>query len=491
MAGKVAKDLPYNLDAEKAVLGSALISNDGALNVLASLEESDFYIGKHQLIYRAMSYLKNEAHTVIDAVSVTDQLIIMKEYENIGGADYLKECSDAMVSLGALDFYIHSVKDNSILRKMLLTIRKIDNDYLTKDIKNISDFISQSEDDFKDSIEERRISDFTPVSDIGPRVNDKIKVSTNPDESLNGLTTGYRELDKITQGFRPGEITILAARPSVGKTSLALNVAFKAAIKGRVPVGIFSLEMSNELLFRRLVSAQSGVSLSRINSNSVNDDERLKVVNAIDLISQAKIYIDDTPQAKINDILQKCRRLQQKEPTLGLIVIDYIGLINVPSGRSEQARHEEVRKISAALKGLALELKIPILVLCQISRTAEQRENKVPMLSDLRDSGSIEQDADMVWLLYRGDYYANNTDTNQNKKAPSNPSEYQKKKEIDRELASTIPGDTSYIEVIVAKNRNGQTGNVGLFFVKKFSRFDEPTEEWRNAYKRLKDNSLQ
>ena len=486
---KTANDLPHNIDAEKAVLGSALISNDAALSVLASLDEQDFYLGKHQLIYRAMEYLKNEQHTVIDTVSVIDQLIIMKEFENIGGVEYLKECSDAMVSLGALDFYIHSVKDNAILRKMLITIRNIDKDYLTKDIKNINEFISSSEDAFKDSIEQRRISDFMAVKDIAPRVDAEIQVSNATGDALNGITTGYKELDRITQGLRRSEVVILAARPSVGKTALALNVAFRSATRAKVPVGIFSLEMSSELLFKRLVSFESGVPLNKINANRVSDDERLKIASAINKISQANIYIDDTPQAKINDIMQKCRRLQQKEPNLGLIVIDYIGLITAASnGRGEEARHNEVRKISAALKGLAMELKIPILVLCQISRTAEQRENKKPMLSDLRDSGSIEQDADMVWLMYRGDYYGPEAEK---KKSSSNfTSEYQKKKEIDKEVALSIPGNASYVELNVAKNRNGQTGEVGLFFVKKFCRFDEPTGDWREAYDKLKGNSI-
>ena len=173
-------------------------------------------------------------------------------------------------------------------------------------------------------------------------------------------------------------------------------------------------------------------------------------------------------------------------------MIDYIGLINVPnSGKSESARHEEVRKISAALKGLAMELNIPILVLCQISRTAEQRENKKPMLSDLRDSGSIEQDADMVWWLYRGDYYSAQQGEDKPKRNTNPSNEYQKRKEIDRELAASIPGNTSYVEVMVAKNRNGQTGDVGLFFVKKFQRFDEPTDEWREQYSKIKGNSVQ
>ena len=207
---KTVNDLPHNIDAEKAVLGSALISNDAALSVLASLDEQDFYLGKHQLIYRAMEYLKNEQHAVIDTVSIIDQLIIMKEYENIGGVDYLKECSDSMVSLGALDFYIHSVKDNAILRKMLITIRNIDKDYLTKDIKNINEFISSSEDAFKDSIEQRRISDFMAVKDIAPKVDAEIQVSNATDSTLNGITTGYKELDRITQGLRRSEVVILA-----------------------------------------------------------------------------------------------------------------------------------------------------------------------------------------------------------------------------------------------------------------------------------------
>ena len=481
---KTASDLPFNLDAEKAVIGSALISSEAALSVLASLDEEDFYLGKHQIIYHAMNYLKNEMHAVIDVVSVTDQLIIMREFDNIGGAAYLKECSDSMVSFGALDFYIASVRDNAILRKMLKTIRKIDDEYRTTDIQNINDFISNSEDSFKTSIERRRISDFESVKDIAPKVEMQIQVSNSNEEGMIGTTTGYKELDRITQGFRRGEVTILAARPSVGKTALALNVAFKTAVRARVPVGIFSLEMSSELLFRRLIAAQSGVSLTKINANTVNDDERIKVGRAIDQIAQANIYIDDTPQAKINDVLQKCRRLQQKEPTLGLIVIDYIGLITVPNTKNESARHEEVRKISAALKGLAMELQIPILVLCQISRTAEQRENKRPMLSDLRDSGSIEQDADMVWLLYRGDYYINNEE--KPKKPANQQNDFQKRKEIDKELAANLPGNASYVEVIVAKNRNGQTGEVGLFFVKKFCRFDDPPADWYAEYQKLK-----
>ena len=490
MPDKTSKDLPYNIDAEKAVLGSALISNDAALNVLASLDEEDFYAAKHQLIFRAMNYLKNEMHTVIDAVSVIDQLIIMKEFESIGGAEYLKECSDSMVSLGALDFYIHSVKDNAILRKMLKTIRKIDDNYLSSDIKNINEFISISEDAFKRSIEQRRISDFVPVSDIAERVGAKIQEGNAKGSSLTGVTTGFKELDRITQGLRGGEVTILAARPSVGKTALALNIAFKTATRGRVPVGIFSLEMSNELLFRRLIAANSNVELTKVNANNINEDERIKVNNTIDQIAQASIYIDDTPRAKINDIMQKCRRLQQKEPTLGLIVIDYIGLISVSdSAKSEDARFNEVRKISAALKALSIELKVPILVLCQISRTAEQRENKKPMLSDLRDSGSIEEDADQVWLLYRSDYYGGQ-DANKDKKQSNNPfmTNAQKNKETDKEIARSIPGHASYIEINIAKNRNGQTGEVGLIFVKQYCRFDEPTPEWRAEFEKLKGN---
>ncbi len=491
---KVRNDLPHNSDAEKAVLGSAFLSKEALYSVLSLLEEKDFYEGKHQILYRVLVSLQKK-NVAVDVLTVTEELINIKELDNIGGVKYLQECSDSMVALSSLEFYINIVKDQSVLRNLLLVVRDIDNQYRTEEIEDVDAFIADSEERIKVATEKRRISTFRSAEDVAKAV--EMALSTQQkyeDENVTGLTTGYDNVNKLTQGFQKTEMTIIAARPSVGKTALALNFAYKAATRKQVPVAIFSLEMASELLVRRLVAAASNVSLTKISSGVLNGQERAKVASAIKEVGSAPIFIDDSPGIKLMDIIAKSRQLQSKYPNLGLIVVDYLGLIQTGTGgKGNDSRQEEVRKISLALKALARDLKVPVVVLSQLSRDVEKRDTKRPMLSDLRDSGSIEQDADVVMLLYREDYYKGSK-----KEVPAGSKKggqltASEKFELakaaqEKRIGEEMPGDASYIEINVAKNRNGQTGTCGLFFYKAFGRFDSPSPEWEEEMRNIANN---
>ena len=489
---RVAPDLPYNAEAEKVVLGSAMLKKDYCLNIISSLEQNDFFLGKHQVIFQAITTLVIKNSTV-DVLTVAEELQNLKELENIGGAKYLAECTNQVVAASSLAHYIGIVQDNSVLRKMLISIRDIDREYREEEIENINDFILDSENKFKDSIAKRHISNFLLTKDIAPIIEqdlEKLQDQDN-DSDVIGVTTGYDKLNHITQGFKGGELIIVAARPAVGKTALCLNFAYRIATRAKKAVAIFSLEMSKEQLFNRLVAISSCVSAKNINSGRINHtaSERLKVMNAIKEIANSKIYIDDTPSIKLNDIIAKATKLQANEPDLGLIVVDYLGLVQVGSkGRGPDNRQEEVRRISLALKALARDLNIPVIAVSQLSRAVEQRDSKRPVMSDLRDSGNIEQDADIVMLLYRGDYYDSAKKDGKNdvgNKKGGQLTDRDKfelaKQQKEKELGSEIPGNASYTEVIVAKNRSGATGTARLFFYKDYVRFDQPTPEWEAA----------
>lgn len=485
---KVVTELPYNIDAERVVLGCAMLSKDYCLEILTSLEEEDFFVGKHQIMFRAISSLSVRGIEV-DVLTVAEELANLKELENIGGAKYLAECTNTVVASSTLTFYIRIIQDNSVLRKMLKTIRNIDNEYRTEEIENINDFILDSENRFKESIAKRHISSFETSKDIAPRVQEaleKLQDSEN-DSDVIGISTGYDRLNQITQGFKPGELIVVAARPAVGKTAICLNFAHKIATHSNKAVAIFSLEMSKEQLFNRLIAMDCCVDAKKINAGRLgNTTDRVKVLNSIKTLANSKIYIDDTPSIKLNDIITKATKLQAHEPDLALIVVDYLGLVSVANknGRSPDNRQEEVRQISLALKALARDLKVPVIAVSQLSRAVEKRDSQRPVMSDLRDSGNIEQDADIVILLYREDYYEDKKNKAGNKKGgqltPNDKYELAKDK-MQKDLGAEIPGNASYTEVIVAKNRAGQTGVARLFFYKDYVRFESPSKEWEDA----------
>ena len=493
---KAASDLPYNEQAEQAVLGSALLSRECLFSVFSTLEEDDFFAGKHQLIYRAMKNLFDKK-TVVDVLTVTEELMNMKQLETIGGVEYLQQCSDAMVALSSIDYYINIVKDQSTLRRLIQSCRDINEKFLKEEIDDVNGFIEQSELLLKDATDRRRVSEFQKAEQVAQRV--KMSIETPKEiktDGVNGLTTGFDNINKITQGFHPGDMIIVAARPSVGKTALALNFAFRAANRTNKPVAIFSLEMPAEQLVTRLIGTESSVSLSKITTGNLLGVDRAKVANAISRISSLPIFIDDSPNGKLMDIIAKSRKLQADNPDLGLIIIDYLGLVSSGSTKSADSRQEEVRKASLALKALARELRVPVIVVSQLSRSVEQRgENKRPILSDLRDSGSIEQDADVVMLLYREDYYKdskapNNSGDKKMKNLTGSERFEMVKEQKEKITGESMVGDVSFVEVNIAKNRNGQTGKSYLFFYKSFGRFDEPSEEWLKQMKEINQDSL-
>lgn len=494
MAKKQATDLPFNADAEKAVLGSALISKEALYSILALLQEDDFYVPKNRIIFRAILSLFNKK-VAVDALTVTEELLNLKELDGVGGVEYLQQCCDSMVSLASLDFYINIVNDQAVLRKLVNTLRDINDNYINNEIEDINGFIVSAEDKIKTATERRRVVGFKTSNDLSKelavRINTPVTVG---EDDCTGLTTGYASLNRITSGFQPGDMIIVAARPSVGKTALSLNMAFKAALHKNKPVAIFSCEMSSHQLMERLLGIASGVKLNSIKTRRFESDrERAKIASSIRQLSDLPIYIDDTSNIPLVDLLAKSRKLHAEHPDLGLIIIDYLGLISTSGSKNSESRAEEVRKISAALKALAKDLQVPVVAVCQLNRTVEQRgENKRPMLSDLRDSGSIEQDADVVMLMYRDDYYKNQRNDNklgEKKMNQMNESErfeaYKNVSEANK--GQSLPGDVSLVEVNVAKNRNGQVGSATLFFYKAFGRFDQPTQEWLEKIKAINE----
>ena len=494
---RAPRELPYNEQAEQAVLGSALLSNECLYNVLSALDEQDFYLGKHQLIYRAIRNLFDK-QSGVDVLTVTEELMNMKELETVGGVEYLQQCSDAMVALSSIEYYINIVNDQAVLRRLIQSCRDIDYKFLNAEIDNVNDFIADSETVLKNATEKRRVSEFKKVEQVAEAVRMSIETPKETKiDNVNGLTTGFDSLNKITQGFHAGDMIIVAARPSVGKTALALNFAYRAANRTNKPVAIFSLEMPAEQLVTRLVGAESSVSLSKITRGDLTAVDRTKVASAIHTIGSLPIFIDDSPNGKLMDIIAKSRKLVANNPDLGLIIIDYLGLVSSGSSSRSDSRQEEVRKASLALKALARELKVPVIVVSQLSRSVEQRgENKRPILSDLRDSGSIEQDADVVMLLYREDYYKDSKNPNNNagdkkmKNLSGNERFEMVKEQKERITGESMAGDVSFVEVNVAKNRNGQTGKSYLFFYKSFGRFDEPSEEWLKQMREISQDNI-
>ena len=493
---KAPRDLPYNEQAEQAVLGSALLSRECLFNVLSNLEEEDFYLGKHQLIYRAIRNLF-EKQSGVDVLTVTEELMNMKELETIGGVEYLQVCSDAMVALSSIDYYINIVNDQAVLRRLIQSCRDIDHKFLNDEINDVNGFIADSEALLKEATEKRRVSEFQSADIVAERV--KMSIETPKEiktDGVNGLTTGFDSINRITQGFHAGDMIIVAARPSVGKTALALNFAYRAANRTNKPVAIFSLEMPAEQLVTRLIGTESSVSLSKITTGNLTGIDRAKVNTAINRIGSLPIFIDDSPNGKLMDIIAKSRKLQANYPELGLIIIDYLGLVSSGNTGRSDSRQEEVRKASLAIKALARELKVPVIIVSQLSRDVEKRgENKRPILSDLRDSGSIEQDADVVMLLYREDYYKGTKKESSAANKKGGQLTAAEKFELakaaqEKQMGDSMPGDASYIEINIAKNRNGQTGPVGLFFYKAFGRFDAPSPEWEEQMRNITANDI-
>ncbi|NEW62472.1 replicative DNA helicase [Granulicatella sp. zg-ZJ] len=442
------RQLPQNIEAEQAVLGSIFFDETAIINVVSILDYTDFYSIKNRLIFSVMQKLNNEDKN-IDFVTVQNELEKQNYLENIGGIEYLIQLTQTVPTAANVEYYANIVLEKSVLRKLIHTATDIIKmSYDDKD--SLENVIDQSERMILNISENNQNRNgFIKISDIlGDTVN-QLEVLAKQKGFVTGISTGYIDLDKMTTGLHPEELVILAARPAVGKTAFVLNIAQNVATKSNGTVAIFSLEMGAESLVNRMLCAEGNIDAGHMRTGNLTDEEWDNLFIAMGSLSRANIYIDDTPGIKVSEIRAKCRRLVQEKKELDLIVIDYLQLIE---GTGRENRQQEVSEISRQLKKIAKELKVPVIALSQLSRGVEQRQDKRPVLSDIRESGSIEQDADIVAFLYRDDYYQRDTDNSEEETIENN-----------------------IVEVIIEKNRSGARGTVKLLFKKEFNKFSSVT----------------
>ena len=427
---------PQNIEAEQAVLGSIFLDADVLIEAMEYVEPKDFYRRSHQLIFQTMMTLsdRNEA---IDVVTIKDRLEQENLLEDVGGLSYLSDLALAVPTAANVIYYAKIVEQKSLLRNLIQTATEI----VTKGFEQGEDVESILDD------AERSILEVSEISDVLNTTIANIDQLYQNDEEITGLPTGYQALDKMTAGLQAEELIILAARPAVGKTAFALNIAQNVGTKTDKAVAIFSLEMGAESLVNRMLCAEGSIEASHLRTGQLSEEEWQNLIIAMGSLSRANIYIDDTPGIKITEIRAKCRKLAQEKGNLGLILIDYLQLIE---GTGKENRQQEVSDISRQLKKLAKELKVPVIALSQLSRGVEQRQDKRPVLSDIRESGSIEQDADIVAFLYRDDYYDRGEGEDGDHEPP----------EVD-----------NVVEVIIEKNRSGARGTVELLFIKEYNKF--------------------
>jgi replicative DNA helicase len=439
---------PQNLEAEQAVLGAILLEAEALITSMERLKAEDFYSVSHQRIFEAMVAL-NDDNEPIDLITLTARLQDLGQMDEIGGVMYLAKLANSVPTAANVEYYAQIVEEKSILRRLIRTATQIvSNGYATED--DVGVLLNDAEARIMEVSSRRSATGFISIRDVLMEVFEKVEFLYNHKGGVSGIPSGFIDLDKMTNGFQRSDLIIVAARPSVGKTAFALNVAQNVAVRASETVAIFSLEMSAPQLVQRIICAESNVDATRMRTGHLEGDDWEKLSMAIGSLSEAQIYIDDTPGITVSDIRAKCRRLK-KEKGLGMILIDYLQLIQ-GRGKAGENRQQEVSEISRTLKQIARELEVPVIALSQLSRGVEQRQDKRPMMSDLRESGSIEQDADIVAFLYRDDYYDKESE----------------KKNI--------------IEIIIAKQRNGPVGTVELVFLKNFNKFVSLDRSHGEAY---------
>ncbi|MGH8072670.1 MAG: replicative DNA helicase, partial [Lysobacter sp.] len=432
---------PQSVEAEQAVLGGLMLAPDAYDTVADSLTERDFYRRDHQLIFRAIRELA-EKNKPFDAVTLGEWFESMGQAEQVAGGAYLIELASTTPSAANIKAYAEIVRDKAVLRQLIEVGTNIVNDGFQPDGRDSSEILSTAEQQVFAIAEAgaKGRSDFTAINTALSEAFDVLQTRYAAGGTVTGLPTGYTDFDEMTAGLQPTDLLILAARPAMGKTTLALNMAEYAAIKSKKAVAVFSMEMSASQLALRLISSNGRVNAQRLRSGQLEDEDWSRVTSAIRMLKEAKIFIDDTPGLSPDALRAKARRLK-REHDLGLIVVDYLQLMAVP-GNSEN-RATEISEISRSLKHLAKELNVPVIALSQLNRSLETRADKRPVMADLRESGAIEQDADVIVFIYRDDYY-------------------NKENSPDKGLA----------EIIIGKQRNGPTGSCKLKFFGEYTRFD-------------------
>lgn len=430
---------PQNLEAEQAVLGTILLQDQSLIKIVETLEPNDFYRDAHKLIFRAMLHLfeNREPH---DIITVSNLLKDQNKLDQVGGPAYLASLTDIIPFSGTLVHHAHIIRQKSVLRKLIQTTSEVAaRCYQEQD--DIDSLVDEAERTIFEIAQSKKGQGFMPMSTIVPRALDRIEKLFARKEHVTGVATGFTDLDHMTAGFQPSDLIILAGRPSMGKTALAMNMVQHAAIVDKKPVAVFSLEMSMDQLALRMLCSIGRVDSQRVRTGRLNKRDWPNLTRATGILSNAMIYIDDTPGLSVLDMRAKARRLKS-EFNLGMVVIDYLQLMQ---GRSNsENRTQEISEISRSLKAMAKELDVPVIALSQLNRSLESRPDKRPKLSDLRESGAIEQDADVILFIYREEVY---------KPAEDNP---------NRGIA----------EVIVGKQRNGPIGTVKLTFLAEYTSFE-------------------
>lgn len=433
---------PHSVESEQSILGSIILDKDAIITVAETINPSDFYKEAHKIIYESMLNL-NSNNEPIDLITLIEELRKEGHLDNVGGISYLTSLSTIVPTTSNVKYYANIVKEKSVMRQLIKASNEIIN--LGYDAStDVQEILEKAEKNIFDISQEKASDDIQPINLVLQDTFDMIERLCTEKSEVTGITTGFVDLNKKINGLQRTDLILLAARPAMGKTAFSLNLVQNAALKGDASVAVFSLEMSKEQLVQRMLSAQSNVELSKIKTGNLGESDWPRIIDAMAVLSEANIFIDDTPGIKISEIRSKCRRLKI-EKGLDLILIDYLQLME-GEGKNEN-RQQEIAKISRSLKILAKELDCPVIALSQLSRSPELRKDHRPILSDLRESGSIEQDADIVMFLYRDEYYHDDSE----------------KKNIG--------------EVIVAKNRHGETGSVELVWFGQVQKFADKVRE--------------
>lgn len=431
---------PHSVEAEQSVLGGLMIDNTYWDKVVEQVGENDFYRPNHRLLFRVMEDL-GRRNQPFDVLTLTESLKAINELENAGGEVYLFELAKNTPTVANISAYAEIVRERSILRQLIEASGYIAELAFNPEGRDTKELLDNAESKiFK--IAEQRAQGQGPVdiSTLLAKTTERIDVLYHSDEPITGLSTGFSDLDEITSGLQNGDLVIVAGRPSMGKTALAMNIVEHAAIKSKKPILVFSMEMPGESLAMRMMSSLGHIDQHKVRTGKLHDEDWPRLTSAVSMLSEAALYIDDTPSMSPAELRARARRLVRAHKNIGLIVIDYLQLMHIPGFR--EGRVGEITEISRTLKALAKELNVPVLALSQLNRSLEQRTDKRPQMSDLRESGAIEQDADMIVFIYRDEVYHEDSP------------------------------DKGIAEIIIAKQRNGPIGKIKLTFLGQYTRFE-------------------
>lgn len=435
----IKKIMPHNIEAEQAVIGSMLMDRDAVEAALEVLQPEDFYGKQYGTLFLAMKELNTE-NKPVDLVTLQERLKEDNVPEELAGMDFIREILGAVPTSANVKYYANIVREKSLMRRLIKTTEEI-TAQCYQGADSVEALMDTTEKKIFQLMQSRGGGDFTPIRQVVINALERIEAASKQNGSITGVSTGFIDLDYQTSGMQPSDLILVAARPSMGKTAFVLNIAQHMAFRDNVTTAIFSLEMSKEQLVNRLFSLESKVDAQVLRNGRLEDADWERLIESAEIIGNSNLIIDDTPSISIAELRSKCRKYKM-EMNLGVIIIDYLQLMSGSSGgKSSGSRQQEISDISRSLKAIARELNVPVIALSQLSRAVEQRDDKRPMLSDLRESGAIEQDADVVMFIYRDDYY--------NKES--------EKKNI--------------AEIIVAKQRNGPVGTIELAWRPQYTQF--------------------